>query len=476
MIVTCTSCQARFRIPDERIGPKGAKVRCSKCRNVFVVRPFPADEATAPPADPFAGQPAGGSDPFAPGPGLAGAGASADPSAASPPADPFAAQTGLPLGSGTGSTHLPVTDLSDLARGVAPPPAGLTSLAPPLPAATAPTAAPAESAAVTSADDLVLEEPSRASPVAHPAPLVPHLGFDLGGGYLSEPGPGEAASPEGRFEFGAPGTDLSEPGEPVPGLEMGSPVGAAPGGAGFAGADPFAAAASAERPGGEGPFGETAGFRPPTITEPLPPEAPADQATAKPAIALRRQPEADRQPGPLAPAAARSKRQGFLANAVSLAALLAVAGGLLSWWLRDAATPRPGPGTGPVAVARVSSGLYETAAGPPVLFVRGEVRSRDAAPLGRVAVRAEALVGGEVLARAEGLAGAVPGAEELAQIAGPEDAARLRARVASRAPRHLAPGASLPFLVVFDAVPEGYRDAVFRVVAEPLPGETARAP
>jgi hypothetical protein len=129
-----------------------------------------------------------------------------------------------------------------------------------------------------------------------------------------------------------------------------------------------------------------------------------------------------------------------------------------------------------VAAVEVSSGLYETAAGTPVLFVRGEVRSRSAAPLGRVAVRAEVLRGSEVLARAEGLAGAVPTPEEVAQIGSPEDAARLRARVASRAPERLEAGGSLPFLVTFDSVPEGLGDAVFRVVAEPQPGDPARTP
>jgi predicted Zn finger-like uncharacterized protein len=37
MIVICTRCQARFRVADEKIGPRGAKVRCSKCQTIFVV-------------------------------------------------------------------------------------------------------------------------------------------------------------------------------------------------------------------------------------------------------------------------------------------------------------------------------------------------------------------------------------------------------------------------------------------------------
>src|SRR5512140_2695001 len=104
MIVICTKCQAKFRVADDKIGPRGAKVRCSKCQTVFLVHPVlgtmpvtdgdgghvapkagpegdaaravpppvpppaPARAAPAPSPDPF-----GGADPFA-----------------VPPADPFA--------------------------------------------------------------------------------------------------------------------------------------------------------------------------------------------------------------------------------------------------------------------------------------------------------------------------------------------------------------------------------------------------
>jgi len=94
MIVTCPSCQTRFRFPPDKIGPDGARIRCSRCRKVFAVsprgeafaegggpaepRPTPATAAPAaappppafaPPADPFLGDL--GPDPF----GLAAAGA-----------------------------------------------------------------------------------------------------------------------------------------------------------------------------------------------------------------------------------------------------------------------------------------------------------------------------------------------------------------------------------------------------------------
>ncbi len=39
MIITCTSCLTKFNLDDSRIPPKGAKVRCSRCRHVFHVPP-----------------------------------------------------------------------------------------------------------------------------------------------------------------------------------------------------------------------------------------------------------------------------------------------------------------------------------------------------------------------------------------------------------------------------------------------------
>ncbi len=39
MIVQCDECKAKFRLDESRIGAHGAKVRCSKCRHVFMVYP-----------------------------------------------------------------------------------------------------------------------------------------------------------------------------------------------------------------------------------------------------------------------------------------------------------------------------------------------------------------------------------------------------------------------------------------------------
>lgn len=39
MIVLCPSCQAKFKLADEKVTAKGVKIRCSKCTAVFTVRP-----------------------------------------------------------------------------------------------------------------------------------------------------------------------------------------------------------------------------------------------------------------------------------------------------------------------------------------------------------------------------------------------------------------------------------------------------
>jgi predicted Zn finger-like uncharacterized protein len=47
MIVSCDSCNASFKVDDSRIPADGVKVRCSKCKNVFVVKPDVGDDFLA---------------------------------------------------------------------------------------------------------------------------------------------------------------------------------------------------------------------------------------------------------------------------------------------------------------------------------------------------------------------------------------------------------------------------------------------
>ena len=48
MVAGCPKCGARYRVDADRIGPDGAKLRCTKCSAVFLVRaPRVAAEAEA---------------------------------------------------------------------------------------------------------------------------------------------------------------------------------------------------------------------------------------------------------------------------------------------------------------------------------------------------------------------------------------------------------------------------------------------
>lgn len=44
MIIQCDKCHAKFKIDDSKVTPQGVKVRCKKCRNIFVVK-RPEEEA-----------------------------------------------------------------------------------------------------------------------------------------------------------------------------------------------------------------------------------------------------------------------------------------------------------------------------------------------------------------------------------------------------------------------------------------------
>jgi predicted Zn finger-like uncharacterized protein len=53
MIVECEECQAKFKLDDAKVPEKGIKVRCSKCKHVFVVqKPAPPVEELVPPQEP----------------------------------------------------------------------------------------------------------------------------------------------------------------------------------------------------------------------------------------------------------------------------------------------------------------------------------------------------------------------------------------------------------------------------------------
>lgn len=43
MIIQCDACQTRFRIADDKVKPSGTKVRCSRCKSIFTIFPPPSE-------------------------------------------------------------------------------------------------------------------------------------------------------------------------------------------------------------------------------------------------------------------------------------------------------------------------------------------------------------------------------------------------------------------------------------------------
>jgi len=435
MIVVCTSCRARFRIADEKIGPRGARVRCSKCRNAFTVGPpeaaarEPAPGARPPPLprreDPLVAPAAAAeaepdvTDPFAGFLAASRASTAAEPPAPEHGPEPQNGSSPPPSPAFLGS--LPVTSLADLERTGGRSLPGVPEAGDLLPA-TAPGAG------------LSLEE---RTPVGIPV-------FD---GSAPATLPAAADPFEGEFPFP----------EPVPGLESGPPPPPPP---------------VAEEP--------AAHHLPPPLAQPPaasppPPQEPPGRAPREPAAAEAPRPgraPAAEEPAPVEADAFGARRlRGIFLNALSLALLLVFTAGILLWWRGESvltAVRRAGrPEATPLSAVARENGYYETSSGRLLVFVRGDVRSEGLAAAGPVRVSAEMLQGGSVVARADGLAGAVPTAEELAAVGSREDAERLRAAVAPRAAARIAPGQALPFLVTFVDYPPYLGDVTFRVAARP---------
>jgi predicted Zn finger-like uncharacterized protein len=522
MVVVCTSCQARFRVADEKVGPRGARVRCTKCKTVFQVsapasppeaagaRPAPPRAAPAPtpaplPAprrdDPFAAPLAldlqgasatpapDAADPFAAFAVAAGKSAAVPeptpfPDAALPEPTPIAPAKGRKRNGAPASTldeflgSLPVTSLSDLegtsprrvagaAPGTSPglaleerTPVGIPLEMPVPPAIQEPEPYPGVHAGADALEAPVPPPEVEATPGpmaldgAPPDPIgAAPRDFPLGppDGPEGRPHPeGSRAQVDEVADFQAMiGAELGELAEREP---------AAP----FA-ADPTAGSAGPASPPeawggseGEGPSG---------------PAGPAREARgaarSRPAVVAGGRGE---EPGPVEGDVLGSGRlHGVLVNAVSLALLLVLTAGILLWWRGGSALGLVGLGGNVaegLAVEGASNGYYDTDAGRPLVFVRGRVTSRGAAPEGTVRVRAEMVRGGRVVASAEGTAGAVPTPEELAAVGSREDEARLRAQLAARAPARPPAGQALPFVVTFVDAPADLGGVTFRVVAE----------
>ena len=49
MLLTCNKCDTTYRLSESLLKPEGSKVRCSKCRNVYIVHPPSEHDESKPP-------------------------------------------------------------------------------------------------------------------------------------------------------------------------------------------------------------------------------------------------------------------------------------------------------------------------------------------------------------------------------------------------------------------------------------------
>lgn len=505
MIVVCTGCSAKFKVADEKVGPKGAKLRCSRCQTVFLVRREGAEHAPpveAPPAGPpplprraSTATSIPGSDLAPPSPELgapvdarsafeidlepaAPRGVEPDPFGAPPPPDdPFAAALqpeeppspqapADPFGLGGDAAPDPFAAVQ------APVPPELLRASPPAPAVEAQGEDPFGASlpplgGVPPADDLALEErttppprvlrPQSSAPLDDPFGGADDAGFPtFDGGHPADIPPMSHELPGEPFGPGPGGLGQDGPAPPSPRREAPLHV------------DPFAAAAVDADPLQVSGAGAARGAGVPT---------PAPAAAAAAARA-----DADDEVLVTRPRALTRLRSAAV-NAVSLLVLLVVAVALLVVWrgkvpLSEAVHPsavlaalthRDRP-TAPFSTRHVTSGLYERARGAPLLFVRGEVVSHAGAEVPAVRVAVELVRAGAVVGRGEGVAGALLTPEELY---GAADAAALAQAAADAAARAapVRPGQAVPFLVALSDYPEDLSGVALRVRAD---GEAAR--
>jgi predicted Zn finger-like uncharacterized protein len=399
VVVQCPSCQSKFRIAGDKVTDKGVRVRCSSCKNVFQAR-----------------RPGAGAQPgTAPGTttdltSLAaspvGRAPSRVPAAVRPPSSSHApAARSSARASESAARRLDADDLFGMAELTGDAPLAPVSLSAPV---TKPISKPEAAFGDLDLDFSTSETPAVA-PSLPPPPPQPDEAEDgdppKEEQHSAEPAAGEVngvgPAREDSFElaFGKP--------QPAPAASAKAPEPARP------------ARAAAPEPA-----------RPARAAAPAPPgepEAPAGRMLA-------------------------SVLTGLLGAALVIAVVIASAlSGRAAGWLGFAPSAD-------VVATRVVSGLYDTAGGKPVFYVRGRVENRGAKVHGRVRVTAELVAEGASPATAETTAGAEPSAEDVWSLRTVADAERLgRNLELASADRRLQPGGSLPFFAIIADPPADLR-------------------
>jgi predicted Zn finger-like uncharacterized protein len=429
VVVQCPSCQSKFRIADEKVTERGVRVRCSTCKEVFQAK-------------------------------KAGGGAEMQ-----------LAQPGV-----TGSTiEIQLFDAQALAQAKATAaaraagnrgPATIAVTLPGSPGASAPPAPAASAAAprATSAPTTAPQTPKGPANGSRRPKGDDLFGMsELTGDAAPEPGsPLSKSAPEGRPASTAPaGLD---------GLELDIPAARPPAsqGSGAFGADPDfeplldGPAAGAAQPAGP-PSEERSGLAldsSPTGTRP--PTGP----TSRPLHPRRPQPSADAESRRTAGGAFVSTAlTALLGSALALVVLFAMA---FSEGVGDSVRSALGGGEDLVAT-RVVSGLYDTAGGQPIFFVRGRVENRSKKARGPVRVVAELVSDSGPEGRGEALAGLEPSAEDVYALRTPAEADKLaRALAQNEGTRKIPPGGSLPFFALIHEPPRDPHSHRLHVRLEPV--------
>jgi predicted Zn finger-like uncharacterized protein len=558
LVATCSNCQARFKIADQKVGAKGVKVRCTKCQTIFQVRPEGA-VAPAPPAAEAPAKPSLDLDfdleppkrPASKGGRSAGLAVAADDRMAAASqavlSDPFAAVGGEPIPpprqeapSFDSGLEMPSAPPDPFAQGggaqagapfagmpQSPDPFGAASADPfaaasPSPdpfaaGAAAPSADPFAGGAAAQSPDPFADTAASSSrdPFSDTGPSPSSQDpFDTGPPASADPFAQTASDPFGNPVSSGMGDPFAGAGHSAATTDFDVQTPSATGGDSIAGLeqfsvgpDPFAGAGAEASAGAEEslelgtpsppPMPKT-GSPPPLPRKrtaeipasPLGEEAPADPVAAIASIPIEPVAAAAVAPPPPvvvvpAPAAAvtpkpsSGRASGALRSALSLAALLLVAVGVVLVWRNGGRLDRRlfqpkaviellgGMGAADAAVGAVATGvtngLYETRDGTLLLFVRGEVQSRSKATLPGATVTVELVDGDKVVARAVGRAGAVPTPEDLWADGGhASELEKVVARLGAQA-KAITPGGKVPFLVAFSDYPSDLTGLVFRV-------------
>ena len=465
MVVQCPTCQSKFRIADEKVTDRGVRVRCTSCKNVFQVKKPGAAGPDSGPGTTIDLSALGAS---AVAKAAAGSRPTTDPlrkGAARPTTDPLrnvpARPTTDPLRK---AAARPTTD--PLRKAAARPTtdplrkaAARPTTDPLRKAAARPTTDPLRKAAGAAqqrdngggrpldVDDLFgMAEltgdaplsagfdpalPAPAKPPPPPSPDFGDLDFEL-----NEPAATKVARPPRPPETAATDTRLPslDPAMPPPPPVIEDP------GEPMVMEDPFGPTTPAASSAAELPVLDlTAGgsVEPPRAEAPAPrPPPPPTSGSVEPETAPGR-------------ALLSSALTGLLGAALALVVVVAAAlsDENAAGWL----------GFGPAAqviATGVVSGLYDTASGKPVFYVRGRVENRTSKVRGPVRVTAELVADGTSEAKAEAMAGAEPTPEDVWSVRSPSDADRLnRTLQSARVPRKLEPGASLPFFALMAEPP-----------------------